>query len=159
MNIKKQIEQLRDQINLHNHRYYVLDDPVIPDAEYDRLMRELQALEKDHPEFVTADSPTQRVGDQPITAFGTVRHELPMLSLDNAFSGEELDDFNRRLLERLDLDASVPMPTDAIFRIANPDYALWYGWSEMIRDLAEIEKMAEELRAQQRAANAVASSQ
>ena len=102
----ERIESLRQQIRFHNYRYHVLDNPEVPDAEYDRLMRELQALEKEHPELVTADSPTQRVGDQPITAFGTVKHELPMLSLDNAFSGEELDDFNRRLLERLDLDAS-----------------------------------------------------
>ena len=98
------IESLRDQIRHHNYRYHALDDPEIPDAEYDRLMRELQAIEEEHPELVTQDSPTQRVGDAPISAFDTVQHELPMLSLGNAFSEEELRDFHRRLLGRLQLE-------------------------------------------------------
>jgi len=98
------IESLREQIRHHNYRYHVLDDPEVPDAEYDRLMRELQQLENEYPELVTNDSPTQRVGGQPVSAFGSVRHEMPMLSLDNAFSDEELEDFHRRLVERLDLD-------------------------------------------------------
>lgn len=97
----RQIETLRDQIRQHNYRYHVLDDPEVPDAEYDRLMRQLQALEKEHPGLVTPDSPTQRVGDEPIDAFGTVQHRLPMLSLDNAFSEEELRDFHRRVVDRL----------------------------------------------------------
>lgn len=101
---RRRIEALRDEIRHHNFRYHVLDDPEIPDAEYDRLIRELQALEQDHPELVTADSPTQRVGDAPISAFGTVEHRLPMLSLDNAFSEQELRDFHRRVVERLKLD-------------------------------------------------------
>ncbi|MDX1507766.1 MAG: NAD-dependent DNA ligase LigA, partial [Woeseiaceae bacterium] len=96
------VEKLREQIRHHNYRYHVLDDPEIPDAEYDRLLRELQALERDHPELVTEDSPTQRVGDTPISAFGTVTHELPMLSLDNAFSEEELREFDRRVRDRLE---------------------------------------------------------
>jgi DNA ligase (NAD+) len=100
----KEVESLRDQIRHHNYRYHVLDDPEIPDAEYDRLVRALQALEAEHPDLVTPDSPTQRVGDQPIAAFGTVEHRLPMLSLDNAFSEDELRDFNRRVLDRLDID-------------------------------------------------------
>ena len=95
-------ESLREQIRHHNYRYHVLDDPEIPDAEYDRLMRELQALEREHPELVTDDSPTRRVGDSPISAFGTVEHELPMLSLDNAFSEDELRDFDRRVRDRLE---------------------------------------------------------
>ena len=102
----EKVEALREQIRFHNHRYHVLDDPEIPDAEYDRLMRELQSLEAEHPELVTADSPTQRVGAQPVSAFGTVQHEVPMLSLDNAFSAEELEDFHRRIIARLDLDES-----------------------------------------------------
>ncbi len=85
---RKKLESLKDQIRYHNHRYHVLDDPEIPDAEYDRLVRQLQALEKENPELITADSPTQRVGDAPISAFGTVQHQLPMLSLDNAFSSD-----------------------------------------------------------------------
>ena len=100
----KQIESLRDQIRHHNFRYHVLDDPEVPDAEYDRLIRQLQALEHDHPELITPDSPTQRVGDTPIKAFGTVQHRLPMLSLDNAFSADELREFHRRVIDRLELE-------------------------------------------------------
>lgn len=100
----KRAESLREQIRQHNYRYHVLDDPEIPDVEYDRLMRELEELEEKHPELVTADSPTQRVGDAPIAAFGTVQHELPMLSLGNAFSEDELRDFHRRALDKLELE-------------------------------------------------------
>ena len=99
-----ELESLREQIRHHNYRYHVLDDPEVPDAEYDRLMRGLQALEAEYPELVSPDSPTQRVGDTPISAFGTVQHELPMLSLDNAFAEDELRDFHRRVLERLELE-------------------------------------------------------
>jgi DNA ligase (NAD+) len=98
------IEELRTQVEYHNYRYYVLDDPEIPDAEYDRLFRELQALEKAHPELVTEDSPTQRVGGAPVDRFREVRHLLPMLSLDNAFSGEEMADFDRRVRDKLGVD-------------------------------------------------------
>lgn len=99
--VQEQIEALRTQIRYHNHRYYVLDDPKIPDAEYDRLFRALQALETEYPEFIRSDSPTQRVGGEPLTEFGSVRHELPMLSLANAFSEAELEAFDRRIHERL----------------------------------------------------------
>ena len=101
---KKELESLREQIRYHNYRYHALDDPEIPDIEYDRLMRRLQALERDYPELVTDDSPTQRVGDSPIAAFGTVQHEVPMLSLDNAFADDELREFHRRVSERLELE-------------------------------------------------------
>ena len=100
----KRIEELRTQLHHHNHLYYVLDAPEIADAEYDRLLRELQELEARHPDAITPDSPTQRVGAEPLKAFGTVRHELPMLSLDNAFSDEELADFDRRVRERLEVE-------------------------------------------------------
>lgn len=100
--IQKRADELRDEIRHHNYRYHALDDPEIPDSEYDRMMRELQALEAAHPELVTSDSPTQRVGDAPVSSFGTVQHELPMLSLSNVFSEEELQDFHRRLLDRLE---------------------------------------------------------
>lgn len=96
------IADLRRRIKDANHRYYVLDDPSIPDAEYDRLMRELQALEAAHPECADATSPTQRVGNAPSSAFAEVRHEIPMLSLGNAFTDEEVADFVRRIEERLD---------------------------------------------------------
>ena len=98
------IASLREQIRHHNYLYHVLDAPEIPDIEYDRLVRELQALEAQHPDLVTPDSPTQRVGAGPIEAFGTIEHRLPMLSLDNAFSEEELRDFHRRVVDRLELE-------------------------------------------------------
>lgn len=101
------IQALRDEIDLHNQRYYVLDEPTIPDAEYDRLFRELKQLESEHPELVSKDSPTQRVGAKPSGGFAEVQHELPMLSLDNAFSAEDLNDFVRRIGDRLgDVDTA-----------------------------------------------------
>ncbi len=104
MKLEQRIEELREQIHFHNYRYYVLDDPQIPDAEYDRLLQELQRLERSHPDLITADSPTQRVGAEPLAAFGEVRHEVPMLSLDNAFDDQELGEFDRRVRERLELE-------------------------------------------------------
>lgn len=97
----RRIEALREQIHHHNYLYYVLDRPEIPDAEYDRLLRELQDLEAQHPELITPDSPTQRVGAAPLTAFATVRHEVPMLSLANAFGEEEFMEFHRRVCRGL----------------------------------------------------------
>jgi len=88
--VKERVEQLRAQINHHNYRYYVLDSPEISDAEYDLLMQELKQLEEEYPQFLTPDSPTQRVGAAPVEAFGVVEHPLPLLSLGNAFSQEEL---------------------------------------------------------------------
>jgi DNA ligase (NAD+) len=93
--------QLRAQIAQHDYRYYVLDEPLVSDAEYDRLMQELRALEAAHPELVTADSPTQRVSGTASAAFGEVVHQVPMLSLDNAFSEDDLRAFDRRIHERL----------------------------------------------------------
>ena len=101
---QKRIESLRDEIRYHNHRYHTLDDIEIPDAEYDRLMRELQGLEKEFPELVTADSPTQRVGAEPSETLQTVRHQLPMLSLDNVFAEEELREFHQRVAEKLEFE-------------------------------------------------------
>ncbi|MDH5571132.1 MAG: NAD-dependent DNA ligase LigA, partial [Gammaproteobacteria bacterium] len=101
MNVKQQIDKLRDSINYHNYRYYVLDDPEITDSEYDRLLRELEALEKNHPELITPDSPTQRVGAVPLSAFAEVKHSVPMLSLGNAFNDQEVIDFDRRAREKL----------------------------------------------------------
>ena len=96
-----EIETLRRDIRHHNHRYYVLDDPEISDAEWDRLLLRLRALEAAHPELVTPDSPTQRVGAAPAEEFAEIRHRLPMLSLDNAFSDEDVVGFDRRARERL----------------------------------------------------------
>ncbi len=95
------VARLRELIADHNHRYYVLDEPAVSDAEYDALLRELQDLETAHPELVTTESPTQRVGATPASHFAPVRHSLPMLSLDNAFSDDEVRDFTRRITERL----------------------------------------------------------
>jgi len=104
-NAAARARELRDQIEFHNYRYYVLDDPSISDARFDALMLELQALEDAHPELRTPDSPTQRVGGEPSAAFSQVVHSAPMLSLENAFSDEELQEFDRRTRERLDVDA------------------------------------------------------
>ncbi|NND65068.1 MAG: NAD-dependent DNA ligase LigA, partial [Gammaproteobacteria bacterium] len=105
-----EITELRQQIEHHNHRYHVLDDPEIPDIEYDRLLRALEALETEHPQLITPDSPTQRVGAKPMEGFQEVTHESPMLSLANAFGEDEWHNFDRRVREGLqkanDLDAA-----------------------------------------------------
>ncbi|MGH8121912.1 MAG: NAD-dependent DNA ligase LigA, partial [Rudaea sp.] len=103
---EKRAAELRSLLDEASHRYHVLAEPTITDAEYDALMREFEALEAAHPELVTADSPTQRVGAQPSSAFAEVRHEVPMLSLANAFSDEEVAEFARRIRSRLDRDMS-----------------------------------------------------
>ena len=105
--LTQQIEELRTQLRHHNHLYYVLDEPSIPDAEYDRLFRELQALETAHPELITPDSPTQRVGAAPLSEFGEVKHAIPMLSLGNVFSDEELIAFDKRIHDRLKSEAEI----------------------------------------------------
>ncbi len=102
--VQQQIEQLRAELRHHANLYYVLDQPEIPDAEYDRLYRQLQDLEAEHPEYIRSDSPTQRVGAKPLTSFSQVRHRVPMLSLDNVFSEDELAAFNKRLRDRLETE-------------------------------------------------------
>ena len=96
--------EIRERIDYHNYRYHALDDPEIPDSEYDRLMRDLEALEAAHPDLQTPDSPTRRVGAKPVSAFAEVVHATPMLSLGNAFGEDELRDFDRRVRERLEID-------------------------------------------------------
>lgn len=105
--VKDQLARLREALNHHNYRYHTLDEPEISDAEYDRLFRELKTLEAEHPELVTDDSPTQRVGAAPLDAFSQVVHEMPMLSLDNAFGEDDMHDFDRRVRNRLERDAAV----------------------------------------------------
>jgi len=100
--ITKKIKSLRQQINDHNYRYYILDDPLISDGEYDQLFRKLEQLEKQHPELIVPESPTQRIGAEPLEAFGTVTHRIPMMSLANAMSDEELSAFDERLKKALD---------------------------------------------------------
>ena len=104
---EQQIKQLRDEINHHNYLYYVMDAPEIPDAEYDRLLRRLQVLETEHPELISPDSPTQRVGATPLDAFQQVKHVVPMLSLNNAMDEQEVTDFDRRIREKLHSDKIV----------------------------------------------------
>jgi DNA ligase (NAD+) len=101
---RRRAAQLHTELHEHNYRYYVLDDPLVSDAEYDRLLRELQELEARYPELVSPDSPTRRVGAAPSKAFGEVRHAVRMLSLDNAFDDGELADFDRRVRERLGVE-------------------------------------------------------
>jgi DNA ligase (NAD+) len=105
--LRQRLEQLRREIARHDHAYYVLDAPIIPDAEYDRLMRELREIEAAHPDWITPDSPSQRVGGAPLAGFAEVRHAVPMLSLDNAMGMDELADFDRRVRERLGTDHAV----------------------------------------------------
>jgi len=105
--ITKNIKSLRQQINDHNYRYYVLDDPVISDGEYDQLFRKLEQMEGQHPELIVPESPTQRIGVEPLEVFGTVTHRIPMMSLANAMSDEELNAFDERLKKALDVIADI----------------------------------------------------
>ena len=101
--IQQEAARLRERIDYHNYRYYVLDDPEVPDAEYDRLMQKLRALEQDYPDLVSPESPTQRVGAAPLAAFAEVEHAVPMLSLDNAFLDIDVESFDRRIREHLEV--------------------------------------------------------
>jgi len=105
MNPEKRIDELRGIIQDHNYRYYILDDPTISDGEYDILLCELENLEKESPELITPDSPTQRVGSTPVTEFGTIEHRIPMLSLANAMNEEEFVAFDKRMQKGLDTDS------------------------------------------------------
>lgn len=98
---KSRVNELKSQLEEHNYQYYVMDAPSIPDAEYDRLMRELMSIEKQHPELLSADSPSQKVGGTPLSRFEQVKHEVAMLSLDNGFEDEDLKLFEKRLQDRL----------------------------------------------------------
>ncbi|ABR00632.1 NAD-dependent DNA ligase LigA [Haemophilus influenzae] len=100
-NIQTQLDNLRKTLRQYEYEYHVLDNPSVPDSEYDRLFHQLKALELEHPEFLTSDSPTQRVGAKPLSGFSQIRHEIPMLSLDNAFSDTEFNAFVKRIEDRL----------------------------------------------------------
>ncbi len=121
--VARRVEKLRDEIRHHEHLYYVLDKPAISDAEFDARMKELKRLEAAHPELVTADSPTQRVGGKPAEGFRKVRHSRPMLSLDNAYSEEELADWNRRVHE---LAGNLPVEYTAELKLDGLSVALHY---------------------------------
>ena len=103
-----EVSALKDELHRHNYLYYALDNPEIPDAEYDRLLRRLQELEVAHPHLLSTDSPSLKVGSAPLDAFTQVAHKMPMLSLDNAFSAEEMSDFNKRVIDRLNNSLNTP---------------------------------------------------
>jgi DNA ligase (NAD+) len=105
--VQQRVARLRAEIDRHNHRYHVLDDPEVSDAEYDRLLTELRSVEADYPALVVPDSPTQRVGGAPVAAFAQVRHRIPMLSLDNAFAREDVIAFDRKVRERLETEREI----------------------------------------------------
>ncbi|WP_348264901.1 NAD-dependent DNA ligase LigA [Telmatobacter sp. DSM 110680] len=134
---EKRIEELRTELRRHEHLYYVMDAPVISDQEYDTLMNELKKLEMEHPELLTEDSPTQRVGGKPAEGFQKVRHSRPMLSLDNAYSEEELRDWDRRVRE---LAGSLPVEYTAELKLDGLSLALHYeagphGSARLVRGL------------------------
>ncbi|MHB8727884.1 MAG: NAD-dependent DNA ligase LigA [Sulfuricaulis sp.] len=112
---RQRAAELRGEINHHNYRYYILDDPVISDAQYDKLLRELQELEAKHPELITPDSPTQRVGAAPSEEFGEVRHSVAMTSMDNAFTDEEVGDWDQRVRKSLEIDGDVAYTAEPKF--------------------------------------------
>src|SRR5947209_4449348 len=119
----KQVEKLRADLRRHEHLYYVQDAPEISDAEYDRMMLELRALEAAHPELVTADSPTQRVGGKPKEGFQEVPHSRAMLSLDNTYNEAELRDWDRRVHE---LSGSAKVAYVCELKLDGMSLALWY---------------------------------
>ncbi|MDO8705853.1 MAG: NAD-dependent DNA ligase LigA [Sulfuricaulis sp.] len=112
---RQRAEELRQEINHHNYRYYALDQPVISDAQYDKLLRELQAIESEHPELITPDSPTQRVGAAPLTEFGEVRHKIPMTSMDNAFDDNEAREWDQRVRKSLEIETAVDYTAEPKF--------------------------------------------
>jgi len=105
--LKKRVKQLHETLNEYNYQYYVLDDPSVPDAEYDKLFNELKTLESHHPDLITQDSPTQRVGAAPLKQFDEVQHVIPMLSLENAFTEEDVAAFDQRIHDRLRLNEEI----------------------------------------------------
>ena len=107
MNFADRILKIQEELNNHNYRYYVLDNPIISDYEYDQLLRELEELESAHPELITLDSPTQRIGSAPLTEFGTIKHTIPMQSLSNAMNDEELIAFDTRIKKLLETDSEI----------------------------------------------------
>ncbi len=130
--LRSRIESLREKIRYHEHRYFVLDDPEISDADFDRLGKELRALEAEHPELVTSDSPTQRVGGKPSEGFPKLPHSRPMLSLDNAYSDEELLEWERRVHQlsgRADVDCTCELKLDGM------SMALWYREGKLARGI------------------------
>src|SRR5689334_7997500 len=128
--VQRQIDRLREEIRRHEHLYYVLDAPELPDADFDRLMQELKRLEAAHPELITPDSPTQRVGGKPREGFVKVQHSRPMLSLDNAYNEQELRDWDRRVHE---LAGSEKLEYVCEFKLDGMSLALTYENGRLLR--------------------------
>ena len=133
MNPSERIQALREQIRYHEERYYVDDAPVISDAEFDGLMRELRELETAHPELADPGSPTQRVGGRPLEGFETARHLAPMLSLDNAYSEDELREFHARICRALDRPVEEPLAYVTELKIDGFSIALTYERGRLVR--------------------------
>ncbi|HXE81656.1 MAG TPA: NAD-dependent DNA ligase LigA [Vicinamibacterales bacterium] len=133
MSVADRIQELRDLIRYHETRYYVFDSPEITDAEFDALMQELRRLEAEHPELVTPDSPTQRVGGRPVEGFATVEHLRPMLSLDNAYTEAELRAFDERVRKGLGLNSNGPIAYVAELKIDGLSIALTYENGRLVR--------------------------
>ncbi len=128
---QKRLAQLRAELDDHNYRYHVLDSPSVPDAAYDQLYRELVELEARYPELIATDSPTQRVGAAPAAGFAEVRHGLPMLSLDNAFSTEDVAAFDRRVRDRLKIDEELEYSAEP--KLDGAAINLWFESGELVR--------------------------
>lgn len=133
LTIKEKIEQLRETIRYHDRKYYVENNPEITDYEYDQLVKELQHLEKAHPELITPDSPTQRVGGEPLTQFATIEHKIPMLSIDNTYSDEELKEFDLRIKRMADIDAHRDIEYVVELKIDGLAITLWYEHGLFVR--------------------------
>ncbi|HLS16761.1 MAG TPA: NAD-dependent DNA ligase LigA [Paenalcaligenes sp.] len=135
--MKQRLEELKKEIALHNHRYYALDDPLISDAQYDALFKELLEIEAQHPEWVSDDSPSQRVGSVPVSGFETVQHRVPMLSLGNAFSEEELSAFDKRVTDALVKEgvwtAGQPLSYNAEYKFDGLAVSLRYEQGRLVR--------------------------
>ncbi|MBV8397673.1 MAG: NAD-dependent DNA ligase LigA, partial [Acetobacteraceae bacterium] len=129
---ERRIAELRAEITRHDKRYYELDAPEVSDAEYDRLVQELKALERAHPELITADSPTQRVSGQPSGRFAKLRHSVPMLSLANALTHEDVTEFIRRIRRFLRLEDSVPIDFTAEPKIDGLSLSLRYERGKLV---------------------------
>ena len=135
MNPADRVQELRTLIRHHEERYYVHSAPEIADAEFDALMRELEQLEAEHPDLLTADSPTQRVGGRPVEGFATVEHAVPMLSLDNAYSEDELRAFDERVRRGLGETGAIPESVAYVaeLKIDGLSIALTYDEGRLVR--------------------------
>ncbi len=128
--LKLRLQELKETLNLYNYQYYVLDAPSVPDSEFDRLFHELKQIESDNPSLITKDSPTQRVGAEPLASFEQIQHKVPMLSLDNAFSYEDLQQFHKRILKLLPDNESIEFALEP--KLDGVAISLYYEFGELV---------------------------